>query len=121
ADARVVRSRARRLGGRRAHAPHSGETPLLVTGAVRAQIATLGETHMSRPSGPLDRAATVAQRQRIAMHRDTAGLRAARAAAARRRATVAGRSEEHTSELQSRENLVCRLLLEKKNRIHGPP
>src|SRR5690606_39439095 len=27
----------------------------------------------------------------------------------------APRSEEHTSELQSRENLVCRLLLEKKN------
>src|SRR5690606_40316770 len=29
-------------------------------------------------------------------------------------ATPALRSEEHTSELQSRENLVCRLLLEKK-------
>src|SRR5436309_7799984 len=28
-----------------------------------------------------------------------------------------GRSEEHTSELQSRENLVCRLLLEKKKHI----
>src|SRR5690606_42039621 len=28
--------------------------------------------------------------------------------------SVAIRSEEHTSELQSRENLVCRLLLEKK-------
>src|SRR5688572_31269320 len=29
------------------------------------------------------------------------------------------RSEEHTSELQSQSNLVCRLLLEKKNkRIH---
>src|SRR2546422_4415405 len=27
------------------------------------------------------------------------------------------RSEEHTSELQSRLHLVCRLLLEKKNRI----
>src|SRR5690606_42013936 len=27
-----------------------------------------------------------------------------------------GRSEEHTSELQSRENLVCRLLLEKKKK-----
>src|SRR5690606_42015816 len=27
---------------------------------------------------------------------------------------AASRSEEHTSELQSRENLVCRLLLEKK-------
>src|SRR5438874_6928728 len=28
------------------------------------------------------------------------------------------RSEEHTSELQSRRDLVCRLLLEKKKRIH---
>src|SRR5690606_4383545 len=28
------------------------------------------------------------------------------------------RSEEHTSELQSREKLVCRLLLEKKNNKH---
>src|SRR5690606_40565692 len=27
---------------------------------------------------------------------------------------ILSRSEEHTSELQSRENLVCRLLLEKK-------
>src|SRR5690606_40137314 len=31
----------------------------------------------------------------------------------------AGRSEEHTSELQSRENLVCRLLLEKKKTMHN--
>ena len=29
------------------------------------------------------------------------------------------RSEEHTSELQSRENLVCRLLLEKKHNAKG--
>src|SRR2546430_13379625 len=28
------------------------------------------------------------------------------------------RSEEHTSELQSQSNLVCRLLLEKKKRLH---
>src|SRR3712207_6943693 len=28
------------------------------------------------------------------------------------------RSEEHTSELQSRQYLVCRLLLEKKNRLY---
>src|SRR5205085_4170642 len=28
---------------------------------------------------------------------------------------IADRSEEHTSELQSQSNLVCRLLLEKKN------
>src|SRR6266511_5433552 len=38
----------------------------------------------------------------------------------RRPFAVIGRSEEHTSELQSRENLVCRLLLEKKkkNKFH---
>src|SRR5207302_8065900 len=41
--------------------------------------------------------------------RRTARGRAARANRAR--------SEEHTSELQSRENLVCRLLLEKKKDI----
>src|SRR5687768_18331990 len=29
-----------------------------------------------------------------------------------------GRSEEHTSELQSRLHLVCRLLLEKKKTLH---
>src|SRR5205809_3289443 len=29
------------------------------------------------------------------------------------------RSEEHTSELQSRLHLVCRLLLEKKKKIHN--
>src|SRR3712207_7613294 len=33
------------------------------------------------------------------------------------RATASGRSEEHTSELQSRQYLVCRLLLEKKKTL----
>src|SRR3712207_8115961 len=32
---------------------------------------------------------------------------------------TAGRSEEHTSELQSRQYIVCRLLLEKKKKIDG--
>src|SRR5205085_11865989 len=44
--------------------------------------------------------------------------RAARAAPPERRAARdlgRQRSEEHTSELQSQSNLVCRLLLEKKN------
>src|SRR5256885_5677682 len=44
--------------------------------------------------------------------RETAGL-AGRPAA--------GRSEEHTSELQSPCNLVCRLLLEKKKKHHRCP
>src|SRR3712207_7141995 len=44
-------------------------------------------------------------------------LRAEGNADAAERAREAGlRSEEHTSELQSRQYLVCRLLLEKKNR-----
>src|SRR2546430_13324449 len=34
------------------------------------------------------------------------------------RVTQVVRSEEHTSELQSQSNLVCRLLLEKKKKIH---
>src|SRR2546430_6586240 len=35
-------------------------------------------------------------------------------------AGVVHRSEEHTSELQSQSNLVCRLLLEKKKKIKPP-
>src|SRR3712207_8991031 len=38
-----------------------------------------------------------------------------------RRDDRAERSEEHTSELQSRQYLVCRLLLEKKKRRHSAP
>src|SRR5207302_10340073 len=43
----------------------------------------------------------------------SAGLRCTRS---ERVSESVGRSEEHTSELQSRENLVCRLLLEKKKK-----
>src|SRR3712207_8802673 len=42
-------------------------------------------------------------------------LRATGASGASRALVLADRSEEHTSELQSRQYLVCRLLLEKKN------
>src|SRR5687768_18082719 len=35
--------------------------------------------------------------------------------------TIPGRSEEHTSELQSRLHLVCRLLLEKKKKKKTKP
>src|SRR3712207_8297228 len=35
------------------------------------------------------------------------------------RIEVAGRSEEHTSELQSRQYIVCRLLIEKKQYYHS--
>src|SRR3712207_8048926 len=41
---------------------------------------------------------------------------ASRRRSCRSRASAARRSEEHTSELQSRQYLVCRLLLEKKKK-----
>src|SRR3712207_9470264 len=46
--------------------------------------------------------------------RELAGERAAAALATAPRPSPSPRSEEHTSELQSRQYLVCRLLLEKK-------
>src|SRR2546430_4820588 len=46
-----------------------------------------------------------------------AGIEMAREVLKRRRLT---RSEEHTSELQSQSNLVCRLLLEKKKKNKRP-
>src|SRR3712207_8602790 len=48
------------------------------------------------------RGGSLVQRQALRAYRSTAGH--------------AGRSEEHTSELQSRQYLVCRLLLEKKKK-----
>src|SRR2546430_10738892 len=46
-----------------------------------------------------------AQRRALRQHRE-----------GRQRISGNGRSEEHTSELQSQSNLVCRLLLEKKKK-----
>src|SRR5690606_41662748 len=54
----------------------------------------------------------VAGRWHSSPHPPGGTRRAARTAP--RRTPRGWRSEEHTSELQSRENLVCRLLLEKK-------
>src|SRR5690606_39776675 len=53
---------------------------------------------------------TVVKRDGSRMEFDVVRLRASLDLALRKRSV---RSEEHTSELQSRENLVCRLLLEK--------
>src|SRR5690606_40389088 len=49
-------------------------------------------------------------------HRDVASLRVALDRTGGLEPVEVRRSEEHTSELQSREKLVCRLLLEKKNK-----
>src|SRR2546430_11751140 len=62
----------------------------------------------------IDMAAHQVRRASDAARADAAGADAAG------RDVVAGRprSEEHTSELQSQSNLVCRLLLEKKKEQH---
>src|SRR3712207_8532195 len=67
-------------------------------------------------------AADLRQRLRRAARRGVReGAGAGRAAdrAARVRAPARARSEEHTSELQSRQYLVCRLLLEKKKTLNS--
>src|SRR5690606_42139688 len=57
-------------------------------------------------------ASTVSENRRLA----TPTKRQSTSASWAMRLTMAPRSEDHTSELQSRENLVCRLLLEKKKK-----
>src|SRR3712207_6942745 len=62
-------------------------------------------------------------RPRMARRRAPLLTRPSRATAQRSTsspASSAWRSEEHTSELQSRQYLVCRLLLEKKKERHRP-
>src|SRR5690606_39385395 len=54
-------------------------------------------------------------RPSFSAQRSTCSRQSLRATFARLLQQISTRSEEHTSELQSRENLVCRLLLEKKN------
>src|SRR5690606_40622208 len=63
----------------------------------------LSSDRPSVPSAAAAGTAAAARRLRDLQHGSGRGVHALR-----------GRSEEHTSELQSRENLVCRLLLEKK-------
>ncbi|WP_062461927.1 hypothetical protein [Demequina soli] len=90
AEMRVVKTTAERVEKPVGRASSdSGEVPLLVTGAVRASIATLGADAMSRPAGPIDKAATAAHRQLISMRKDRTAALAERRARARRRARVA--------------------------------
>src|SRR5207247_10040390 len=66
--------------------------------------------------GPRRRARRLEDHRRLVRDCDDPGAHAAEAGDRRLHlATDEPRSEEHTSELQSRVDLVCRLLLEKKN------
>src|SRR5947209_16542744 len=82
------------------------------------------ETAMSKPSdskAPDSGKAKGVDRRRLFMMGGSAVAAAAMVPLAGSSEAVAdneARSEEHTSELQSRQYLVCRLLLEKKTRTH---
>src|SRR5207302_5285656 len=107
--------------------------PLLISITVTHSVSFYSHTHhRDLPSFPTRRSSDLRlpglaldvfrQRARCRTDRpgdvdETAGLDRAAERQARVRSIGLlrrGRSEEHTSELQSRENLVCRLLLEKK-------
>src|SRR3712207_8434523 len=83
-----------------------------VTGEGRQVFETAGPEGPVGHSGTDSTAATASQ-----MPAATASLRPAGTP----RAVPPARSEEHTSELQSRQYLVCRLLLEKKKNRNSCP
>src|SRR5687768_18199184 len=73
-----------------------------------------------RPAGPRRPCPCRGRTRRGRWRGGTCGASAAGSSGGRRgwrRPPGPGRSEEHTSELQSRLHLVCRLLLEKKKKI----
>src|SRR3989449_8331208 len=109
---------------------HGGEQYLLAPAATVAMISARvlgdedvdaggdddqGDDHAERPGvdARCDGGAEIAEDQGAGAHRH--GDAPVDAAAA---LVEPGRSEEHTSELQSRLHLVCRLLLEKKKKKH---
>src|SRR2546428_5443294 len=67
-------------------------------------------------SGARLRAAGIRFNEHIEGDGPTVFAHACKMGARRHRVETEGRSEEHTSELQSRSDLVCRLLLEKKKK-----
>src|SRR3989442_4239345 len=73
---------------------------------------TLFRSESGRGAGTSDRLC------RSLRHRDQPGYRDGTDRERRHDIRVDHRSEEHTSELQSRPHLVCRLLLEKKKESH---
>src|SRR5207302_9211695 len=82
---------------------------LSLTTLFRSPVAPRRRGSTARDDRDLPRLGRPHQHRRLCPRHESSARRGHRAYAGDQR------SEEHTSELQSRENLVCRLLLEKKN------
>src|SRR5207247_4308683 len=75
---------------------------------------------ISRWRSAIASSSSISSSERIAAKVPLCRKRSARDGSRKRGRTSRSRSEEHTSELQSRVDLVCRLLLEKKKKIPLP-
>src|SRR5438552_13873516 len=86
--------------------------------ALAAGIATgaMLSSSRSRPSNKGTASGSPASSPQTPTHRPAACAACTTDLIWRRPRTPRGRSEEHTSELQSPDHLVCRLLLEKKKK-----
>src|SRR3712207_8610020 len=73
----------------------------------------------TRPTPASPRAAPAAPARSRSSTARCAGRWSSTASTTARVSRTTPRSEEHTSELQSRQYLVCRLLLEKKKKTHN--
>src|SRR5699024_12647003 len=100
---------------------HPPPSPEFYTLSLHDALPIFGPSGMRRPDRlRQERPARFPQgrfaARRGGRRRGRAARRACRAPCARFAARSSRRSEEHTSELQSRFDLVCRLLLEKKKK-----
>src|SRR5690606_40505784 len=85
-------------------------TTTLYTLSLHDALPIYKRAHIERADYETKRIARLQVLLKAALEREVKGFETVK----RRNAQLINRSEEHTSELQSRENLVCRLLLEKK-------
>jgi hypothetical protein len=86
ADMRVIRASVARMEAR----PARATTPTSAAPArSKKTISALGEAVMTRPAAPLDRAATRARREMVALRRDRSVIVARRRAQSRRRGLIA--------------------------------
>src|SRR5690606_42078212 len=99
--------------------PHRPPTPEIYTLSLHDALPIFRQTGRpvsaaasSAPSRVSERTSLISPAPSRADSRMTAGVEVS--------TEMMTRSEEHTSELQSRENLVCRLLLEKKKKKAQP-